>query len=61
MKRRIAEAVLRGRNWILAALLVIFYLIRVFHEAVFIMVAAGVLYYALTILITVGLWRSRKF
>ncbi len=45
----------------LAALLVIFYLIRVFHEAVFIMVAAGVLYYALTIFMTVGLYRSRKF
>ena len=45
----------------LAALLVIFYLIRVFHEAVFIMVAAGVLYYALTILITVGLWSQLHF
>ena len=45
----------------LAALLVIFYLIRVFHEAVFIMVAAGVLYYALTIFMTVGLWSQLHF
>ncbi len=45
----------------LAALLVIFYLIRVFHEAGFIMAAAGVLYYALTVLTTIGLWRIKSF
>lgn len=44
----------------LAAVIVIFYLIRVFNEAAFVMIAAGVLYYALTVFVTIRLWRKRK-